>query len=254
MVDISSLRVGVVPYTNVRPLEYNLKQCLPGASIIYDVPSSLAGKLSRGELDVAMVSSIELMRHPEYSHIPGLGICSDGPVRSVCMFSKKPPKKIETLALDKSSLSSAAMIRILYDEFWEHTPDFLSYTPPIEDGLKIADAVFSIGDPTLEFSKDGLLNFDLGEIWRDYCGLSFVYALWITRAGLNPEELAAPFNDAAQSGLDNLDEISERCSRKSSLSVDFFKDYYTRCIYYHPGTREMEGMRFFFDRARKFEE
>jgi len=254
LIDLSSLRIGVVPYTNVLPLEYNLKQHLPGASIVRDVPSSLADQLSSGELDVALVSSIELMRHPEYNYIPGLGICSDGPVRSVCMFSKKPPKEIETLALDKSSLSSAAMIRILYDEFWEHKPGFLSFSPPIEDGLQIADAVFAIGDPTLEFSGDGLLTFDLGEIWRDYCGLSFVYAVWITRAGLDPEELAAPFTDAAESGLDSLDEISKNCADNSSLSIDFFKEYFTRCIYYHTSTREIEGMRFFFDRARKFEE
>jgi len=249
-VDNSSLRIGGVRYANALPLEYDLSLFLPQAKIVRGVPSSLAGQLARGELDVAIVSTIELLRNPEYGYVPGLGICSDGPVRSVCLFSKKPPADVETVALDRSSLTSVVLIRILYRDIWNRFPQFVSYEPPVENGLRIADAALSIGDPTLQFDDDGLHTFDLGELWHQLTGLPFVFAVWIVRNGLDPAFLKNPFTQALESALGKVDEIAWQCSKESPLSKEFYLDYFTRCIHYRMDERDEEGMQDFFERAK----
>lgn len=248
--DYSSLRIGVVRYANALPLEYDLSLFLPKAKIVRGVPSSLAGQLARGELDVAIVSTIELLRHPEYGYVPGLGICCDGPVRSVCLFSKKPPADVETVALDRSSLTSAILIRILYRDIWNRSPRYVSYEPPVENGLRIADAALSIGDPTLQFDGEDVHTFDLGELWRQLTGLPFVFAVWIVREVLDPASLKKSFTQALESALIKVDEIAGQCAKESPLSKEFYLDYFTRCIHYHMTERDEEGMRNFFDRSK----
>ncbi|MBN2326020.1 MAG: menaquinone biosynthesis protein [Candidatus Omnitrophica bacterium] len=250
MVHFSSLRVGIVKYVNALPLEYDLDRFLPGAKIVLDVPSSLGRQMERGELDVALLSSIALYRHSDYGFIPGLGISSDGPVRSVCLFCKKPLSEIQTVALDQSSLTSVTMIRILFADFWKCQPRYFSFQPPIENGLNIADAALAIGDPTLLFDGKNVEAHDAGELWRQYSRLPFVYAVWVTRPGLDPQSLIEPFSLAAESGLSNIDAISEQCAQKTPLTADSYRDYFTRCIQYKMTDKHMEGMHYFFDKTR----
>jgi len=245
------LRIGVVPYANGLPLEHFLPNYLPQARIIRAVPSALGKMLAAGELDVAMLSTIELARHPEYGFIPGLGIGSDGPVASVMLFCSQECRNVSTVALDQSSLTSVAMARILFAEYWKRNPRYMPFTPPLDNGLRDADAALMIGDPALEFNGSVLRKLDMGECWRDYCGLPFVYAAWITGPGLDPESLQEPFHRALAEGLKALDALSRIRAGQSSKPPEFFFDYYTRCVRYQLGDRELEGLRFFLDRARE---
>lgn len=248
--DLTSLRVGIVSYVNALPLEFYLPEFLPDAAIVKDVPSQLAVQLERGELDVALLSAAVLNRHPEYRFIPGWGIASNGPVRSVQLFSKNEPRLNQVVALDNSSLSSVLMLRILYREYWKHEPAYLSYTPPIENGLNIADAALSIGDPTLLFTQTVAYQFDIGELWRDYCRRPFVYALWITRADIDPDRIARPFNDAAEKGLANVDFLSTLPPRQPFRDTRYYREYFTDCIQYRLDAAAESGMRFFLQKAK----
>jgi len=244
-------RIGVVPYANGLPLEHFLPNHLPQARIIRAVPSALGKMLAAGELDVAMLSTIELARHPDYGYIPGLGIGSDGPVASVMLFCARNRDDVKTVALDQSSLTSVAMARILFAEFWKQVPRYVPFTPPLENGLREADAALMIGDPALEFDGAVRNKLDMGECWRNYCGLPFVYAAWITRPGLDPGSLKEPFHQALDEGLKALETLARIRAGRSAQSPEFFLDYFTRCVRYRLGDREVEGLRFFLDRARE---
>src|SRR5688572_3643982 len=56
------LRVGAVSYLNAKPLYYGLADAAPGVSLSMDVPSRLADRLAEGELDVALIPSVEYLR------------------------------------------------------------------------------------------------------------------------------------------------------------------------------------------------
>ncbi|MEO6708601.1 MAG: MqnA/MqnD/SBP family protein, partial [Planctomycetota bacterium] len=84
-----NLRVGAVPYLVGRPLISGLAQ-ESGFDLSYAVPSKLVERLRGGDLDVALVSSIELFRRPGYGYLADSGIAGRGFVASVQVFLNKP--------------------------------------------------------------------------------------------------------------------------------------------------------------------
>ena len=62
------IRVGAVSYLNAKPLYYGLCDIAPDVRLSMDVPSRLAEQLADGELDVALIPSVEYLRGVE----PGL--------------------------------------------------------------------------------------------------------------------------------------------------------------------------------------
>ncbi|MFN9234861.1 MAG: MqnA/MqnD/SBP family protein [Planctomyces sp.] len=58
------LRIGAVSYLNSRPLVQTLASHAPTASLTLDYPSRLADQLASGQLDVALIPSVEYFRRP----------------------------------------------------------------------------------------------------------------------------------------------------------------------------------------------
>src|SRR5206468_4283775 len=98
----TGLRVGAVSYLNAKPLYDRLSRYAPDVRLILDYPSVLADRLDEGELDVALIPSIEYLRGSAagYQILPGFAIAANGPVRSVKLFSRVPFGRIRRLALD----------------------------------------------------------------------------------------------------------------------------------------------------------
>ena len=111
------IRVGAVSYLNAKPLYYRLCDIAPNVRLTMDVPSRLAEQLADGELDVALIPSVEYLRGAGrgYEIIPGFAIAARGPVRSVKLFSRVPWERVERLALDAGSRTSQVLARIWLD-------------------------------------------------------------------------------------------------------------------------------------------
>jgi predicted solute-binding protein len=75
---VEPLRIGCVKYLNARPLIYGWS-----GAVEFDHPAALCRKLERGDLDVALVSSLEFLRRPIYQIVDGVSISSRGGVYSV---------------------------------------------------------------------------------------------------------------------------------------------------------------------------
>ncbi len=179
---MSKICVGAVSYLNARPLMFTLPQLLPDAEIVVDFPSRLADGLADGRFDVALIPSIEYLRQPGLRIASDAVIACDGPVRSVKLYGRVPIERVETLALDEGSRTSAALAQILLRERFDLKPCLLSL--PLES-LPLhspADAVVVIGDRgMLEPDEDLAFVWDLGEEWSCWTGLPFVFALWAAR-------------------------------------------------------------------------
>lgn len=239
----SNLRVGTVPFSNALPLSRCIAETLGGGSLTRAVPSTLGPMLAAGGVDVALLSTIELKRNPEYGYIPGMGVCSDGPVRSVILWTRRDPGELDRIALDANSLSSNRMLKILLRDYWNIEPDLVPYDPPLENGLAIADAALTIGDSSFIAPPPGIDAIDLGAVWKDHIGLPFVYAVWITRPGLDPNAIAEPFETALEKGLARRRELADECARLDPLNdAEFYYRYMTGNIHYKIGPREEEGL------------
>src|SRR5688572_30641585 len=84
----SPVRVGAVGYLNARPLTWALDRQPDRWRVRYDVPSVCAALLHAGDVDLALIPSIDYLERPDYRFVPGVGIGSRGPVASVALYTR----------------------------------------------------------------------------------------------------------------------------------------------------------------------
>jgi predicted solute-binding protein len=174
------VRLGAVDYLNVRPLVEGLDRHPRRVQLRFDVPAECARLLAAGEIDLGMVPSITLADRPGDAVVPGVCIGSDGAVDSVAIFTRVPMRDVRRLALDTSSRTSAALVRILCARQFDIAPAFVAHRPDLGAMLAEADAALVIGDPALfvDYRALGAEKIDLGQIWTAMTSLPFVWAFW----------------------------------------------------------------------------
>ena len=105
------IRIGGVPYGVGAPLLAGLDSD-PAAALVQAPPTQLIERLRAGELDAALVSSIEAIQKPGYAVAQGLGIACKREIRSVRAFRRRGTP-IRSVGLDQSSATSVTLLRIL---------------------------------------------------------------------------------------------------------------------------------------------
>jgi chorismate dehydratase len=249
---MSTLRIGCVPYLNAKPLIawFHSKACDADAEVTYLVPSELAIGLKDGSLDVALVSIFEIFQRPNLALIPGISISADGHVRSVRLFSTVPFDRIRTVALDTSSLTSTALIRILLAEKHGIAPEYRSHRPDLREMLQTNDAGLIIGDLKL-FDSPAPYVMDLGETWKEFTGLPFVYAAWLARNEANTDELSRLLLHAKEWGEARLDPLSLEWAGKMGLPLERVRDYFLNVMKYGLDEQKLEGLNLFHKKCRE---
>lgn len=238
-------RIGAVSYLNTKPLIYGLREHLSGSELILDLPSRLADRLAAGELDVALIPSVEFLRGEGLEIVSDACIACRGPVRSVRVLFRKPPSQVKTLALDEGSRTSAALAQVLLAERFGVRPvrQQLDIDAVIADCT--ADAILVIGDRAMSLDlSDYWGSWDLGEEWVRETGLPFVFAMWVARGQVSTE-ICDALEQARNSGLANLDEIVEREAPKYRLSSADCEEYFRRHLHFYLGERERAGLSLF---------
>ncbi len=249
---LSQPRIGAVRYLNSRPLTVGLAQRLPRARVTYDLPSRLADQLGAGQLDVALVPSIELAGREDYCIVSDACIASDGAVRSVRLYGRVPPQRIRTLALDEGSRTSVALVRILLKEQLGLEPalERLPIGAPLESSS--ADAVMLIGDRAIQPANGRFaFNWDLGQRWNEWTGLPFVFAAWIARVDMQLPGLEAGLTATRDDGVRQLAEIARREAPKFDLTEADCLSYFRDNLNFFLGRRQREGLRRFFKLAAR---
>ncbi|MEE9275954.1 MAG: MqnA/MqnD/SBP family protein, partial [bacterium] len=235
------LTLGTVPYLNGRPLTLALESSA-AVDLRVHPPSRLARMLEAGELDAALVSTPTLFSLPGARYAPGVGIVSDGPVGSIRLYCRKPADALARVGLDSWSLAAANMTRVLLKRRWGVSPEFVPIdpeTPPREDAS--LDAFLLIGDNALHEPPGDFYVLDLGEEWRDFTGLPFVYALWVFRPGVGGRAESRLLRAAKEEGLSRREEIAAGAP-EHGVGEEEARRYLTECIRYDVGPREEEGL------------
>ena len=246
---VTRLRVGAVSYLNAKPLYYGLADAAPGVSLSMDVPSRLADRLSAGELDVALIPSVEYLRGASrgYEIVPGIAIAARGAVRSVKLFTRVAFGQIRRLALDAGSRTSQVLARVWLDAEHGVRPDRIETLPmgvPAQEST--ADAVLVIGDRAMGVPDTSFhAVVDLAEAWGEMTGLPFVFATWVARPGVDLGVLPETLTRCRADGLAHAYDLAAEHGPRLGLDVATCYEYLTHALSYDLGPAEVSGLRQF---------
>lgn len=253
------LRIGRIAYANCSPLFHELQHRTPPEDyeFISGVPSRLNAMLDSGEIDVCPSSSIHYALHPErFLILPGLSISSIGAVGSVLLFSRQPIDTLdgETILLSSESATSVNLLRILMGIRFGFSCRYVVSEQVLDIALQNAPAMLLIGDTALGASlKDAdLLVYDLGELWYEWTGLPFVFALWFCDrhvAADRPDEVIGLARQLAASKVQaysNLESIARNSPEAEWMGIERLVAYWRNNISYDLENRHLDGLRLFY--------
>lgn len=239
------LRLGVVSYLNAVPTVHGLLGD-PGFELLRAVPSRVAEMLHAGEVDLGLIPSVEYASG-DYAIVPGVALASRGPVRSVNLFHRKPLNQVRRVALDASSRTSVALVKVLLAEDGL-APQYVVRPPDVLGMLDEADAALVIGDPAFYFRGD-VARRDLGEEWTARTGLPFVWAFWAGRPGAASPAQVLRLQEAVASGLRSVGEIAATYNGVGRAYPVENEQYLRHHIAYGLAEEELAGLREFYRRA-----
>jgi chorismate dehydratase len=241
-----AVRIGAVNYLNSKPLIEGLAELLPEAELTLDYPSRLADDLEAGRLDIALVPSIEVLRHPNYEIVSDACVATRGPVMSVKLYSRVPFGLIRTLALDAGSRTSAALVRIMLRERYGVTPRLEPFPLDQSPAAIRSDAFLMIGDRAMhEPEAPYVAVWDLGEEWLRWSGLPFVFAVWAARVGTDLSSVEEVLGRARDLGVERAAAIAKREAPLLGLSEATAYNYLTKNLHFRIGSAERTGLRLF---------
>jgi chorismate dehydratase len=249
------LRISSISYLNTAPLMWDFEHGDAGKDfeISYTVPSLCAAALQEGSADIGIIPAAAYATISDLSILPGVAIASRRAVRSILLVSKVALSEISSVALDSSSLTSAALVKILFQKLWKTKPAFSTEAPDLEKMLSRNHAALLIGDPALRVDRSRFRTYDLAEEWIKFTGKPFVFAFWAVRyaslANLTTNlDLAAVFQRSRNHGLlpVNREKIVKAWAPKVGISESAVRNYLTHNIHYELDSACLEGLQLFY--------
>ena len=186
------VRIGCVKYLNTLPLIEGLEKNRE-IELVAAVPAKLGAMLATGEVDLALASVVDFATSTvPFTLIPAGGIGCDGATLTVRLFSQVPLEQVTTLHADTDSHTSVLLARLLLKHCFGRDVSVVDFdarervntSAPAESSewpqtlLLIGDKVVTDSPPAVRYPH----QLDLGEQWKAWTALPFVYAVWMCRA------------------------------------------------------------------------
>jgi chorismate dehydratase len=255
-----TVRLGAVGYLNARPLVYQLERS-PEFSLRFDIPSKCADLLHKGDIDVGLIPSIEYLRGEPMAIVPDIAIASRGAVTSVMLYTTRPIEDVRSIAMDTSSRTSVALVRVLCAKLFKIDPKIESLDPSLDVMLSRCDAALMIGDNALfeprapshgpratddEPRAPSYEPIDLGEAWFRLTGLPFVYAFWAGRPDALTSAHIKELQDTRDRGVANADTVAREYLKDEPERQALGARYLRENIKYYLGDEERAGLELFY--------
>lgn len=267
---VLKVKIGRIKYSNVLPFFHRLGETVPSQTskppvqfhFTDECPSKINELMAAGEVDMAPVSSLFYFSHPEtYLLLPNLAISARDFSGSVLLFSKD---KIETLdqqkiAVTEESLSSATLLQIILKFKYRFVNQFTSCPSDPDKMLERYRAALVIGDQALFYQpKNFVYKYDLSELWWNWTGKPFCFALWVVRKSFAqdyPAEVSWICEQIAKTREKNLADIEQLL--KEALDLQFTSEQFTKLfgylfnLNYGLESRVLEGLELFYRLAER---
>ncbi|MBW1602608.1 menaquinone biosynthesis protein [Streptomyces sp. JJ66] len=236
-------RVGHIQFLNCLPLYWGLARTggLLDLELTKDTPERLSEQLVNGDLDIGPVTLVEFLRHSEQLvALPDIAVGCDGPVMSCVIVSQGDLGALDgqRVALGSTSRTSVRLAQLLLAERHGIRPHYYTCPPDLGLMMREAQAAVLIGDAALRAAlhdapRLGLRVHDLGQMWKEWTGLPFVFAVWAARRDYlarEPEtvrEVHRSFLASRDLSLEEVHKVAEQAARWEAFDADLLARYFT---------------------------
>ncbi|MEU0282597.1 menaquinone biosynthesis protein [Streptomyces sp. NPDC088147] len=251
-------------FLNCLPLYWGLARtgALLDLELTKDTPEKLSEQLVRGELDIAPVTLVEFLRNADdLVAFTDLAVGCDGPVMSCVIVSQVPLDQLDgaRVALGSTSRTSVRLAQLLLSEQYKVTPDYYTCPPDLGLMMQEAEAAVLIGDAALRASlyeapRLGLQVHDLGQMWKDWTGLPFVFAVWAARKDYLAREpgvvrkVHEAFLASRDLSLEEVAKVAKQAARWETFDAELLERYFTT-LDFRFGPDQLAGVREFAHRT-----
>ena len=217
-------RIGFMPYLNSAVFYARLEG--DWFDLVELPPRNMAASMQKRELDAGPLPIAEVLRMKGSVVEGSLGVATDGPARSVLLFSDVPVEDLsgDTVAVSGHTSTSVQLLRILFADHWGI--EDVELLGPDQECV----AELLIGDAALKVVYGGTgrrFVYDLSNEWKRLTGLPFVFARWVARADASASELGRFAENLHQSfsyGISHINEITDTV-RVPGMSEDDVSTY-----------------------------
>jgi len=246
---LKKIKVGIVNYLNTAPLIFGLKNSpvIDQIELIPDYPANLAKDLLDGTIDLGLVPIAVIPQLSQWWLMSDYCIGCEGPVASVCIFSDVPIEKTERVLLDYQSGTSVELAKLLIKDYWKLDPQLINASEDFQQHIHGTTAGLVIGDRSFAQRKVSKYAYDLGEAWKSYTGLPFVFAAWISNKPLDGEFIRL-FNEANAFGVNNIPKVIASLNFNNSVDLE---EYFRKYISYNLDEDKRKALRKFLQHLKK---
>ncbi len=238
------MQVGHIPYLSCEPFYFDMER---RGIVLHDLaPSALATAATQGEIDAGPVPLVDCFHlEDQFRFLSGFCLATIRKAGSVLLHTKHPITELTgaRIGISGDAATSFRLLQILLAMKYQVEPE--AYVT-LEAS---SEAVLLIGHQGLRqrHGVEGYLHtYDLGEEWHEWTGLPFVFAHWMIRKDMEPQE-AVWLEDALYVGLqdwaDGLFRFAE--SRPDVLMHPREVLEYTQGIRYFIGRPEQRAIELF---------
>ena len=243
-------RVQGVKYLNAWPPLYGLMLGREPERLRMAPPSVLAKRLVARDVELALAPVATLALGP-FEVAPGICLGADGEVTSVLIVGECPLQDMELLLLDAASGTSVVLARLLAAQLRKGRAlavETADHTRMARDVGGRTGAVI-IGDQALAWRGRYPYVLDLGQAWKEWTGLPFVFAAWIGQPGVIDAPLQRMLHNSLAHGLSARREIAHFWAAQEGGDPVFFERYLTHHMQYRLDARFEAGLREFLARG-----
>ncbi len=240
---MNKIKISAVAYTNTKAFIYGLEHTgiIDKIDLSLDIPSDCAAKVINGQADIGLMPVAAIPLVPNGHIVADYCIGSDGAVNSVFIFSDVPVNEIKTLKLDSHSRTSNNLARVLLKFYWNQEVELIT-----DQSVK-TDAVVLIGDRTFGKKDSYAYVYDMGEEWKNFTGLPFMYAAWVANKEI-PKAFKEELNASLKFGLDHRKEVLRALPQNPDFDLE---DYLYHKLQFEVTADRKKAMNLFLEYISK---
>lgn len=245
------IRLALVKYLNTRPYLNGLQETLPQECVEYLLlpPSGCANAMISGAADLALVPVGSLLRMPPVTMLTRFGIAAYKKVDSVFIFAHEPIEKISRLRLDPHSNTSNLLAKVLLRYHWCRGIQYMENPTRDFSDVLPGCAIVAIGDEAMRVRTHFPYAYDLAAEWYHWCGLPFVFAIWVYAPGTLQSEFIQQVESGLEVGLQDLPGVARQWGPVFGFTEEKALEYFSTSIVYRMNREMLLAIDIFLEKA-----